>query len=101
MQTIIDIFEERHPKNNVTIQYVQGMKEKADAWGETFFPNDGGAPVVSIDVEIPVIGAIDVMAHELAHVAMGPNGEHGEAWEKEYSEINNVFHKKFYYKGML
>jgi len=96
IQVIIDIFEQRHPKKKVIVQYVQGMKEKADAYGETFFPNDGGIPIVSIDVEISIIGAIDVLAHELAHVAIGPDGKHGEKWDNEYTEINNSFHKKFH-----
>jgi hypothetical protein len=86
-QRVVDIFNEMHPGINGEIQWVQGMKSDADAWGETFFPDDGSTPVISIDAEIPVSAAIEIIAHELSHLAAGVDAGHSEAWEKEFEEI--------------
>lgn len=37
------------------------------------------------------MGTIEVLAHELAHVAVGPGCGHGESWEAEFSAINEMF----------
>ena len=57
--------------------------------GETFFPDDGSTPVISINGRLKrgVQGTLDILAHELAHVAAGTEAEHGPEWKKAYGEM--------------
>ncbi len=78
--TVIDIFNERHPEKDAEIIWCTGMYVECGAWGETLFPDDGSIPIISIDAEIPVSGAIEIIAHELSHVAVGPGQSHDDIW---------------------
>jgi len=57
--------------------------------GETFFPDDESTPVISINgmLKRGVQGTLDILAHELAHVAAGTAAEHGPEWKKAYEEL--------------
>jgi len=57
--------------------------------GETFFPDDGSIPVISINARLKrgVQGSLDILAHELAHVRAGIEAEHGPEWKVAYHEL--------------
>lgn len=57
--------------------------------GETFWPDDGGVPEISIDATLRrgVSGTLDILAHELAHVIAGAEVEHGPAWRSAYKSL--------------
>lgn len=63
-------------------------------YGETFFPDDGRAPVVQVAVGIPMEAVIEVMAHELAHVAAGLSAGHGAEWEDAFEKIHLSYNKR-------
>lgn len=86
-QRVVDIFNDMHQGKDAEIQWVEGMKDECGAWGETLFPDDGSMPIISIDVEIPVSAAIEIIAHELSHIAAGIDADHGPEWEKEFEKI--------------
>jgi hypothetical protein len=94
IRTVVDIFERLYPSNEVTINFVQGMYEEVQAYGETFFPDNGSSPVISIDVSMPLIGVVDVISHELSHVVMGKGKAHCKEWEEIFNRINNEFNGK-------
>ena len=57
---------------------------------------DDGDVVVAVDFGLRLADAVEIFAHELAHVAVGPDADHGEEWEKavdaihvEYNRIGN------------
>lgn len=54
--------------------------------GETFFGDDGTATVF-IDYDLQVKDAVEIFAHELAHVAAGEEAAHGEAWGEAFDAI--------------
>lgn len=56
------------------------------AWACTDFP-DVGPPVVSLDYNLPVRHVPEVLAHELAHVAVGYDQGHGEEWWLAFTEL--------------
>lgn len=60
-------------------------------YGETFWPADGGRTLVHVAVGIPMEAVIEVMAHELAHVAAGPDADHGPAWEEAFEQIHAAY----------
>lgn len=58
--------------------------------GQTLFPDDGSRPEVAIRPDQTIEQAMDILAHELAHVINGDVGEeeaHGEIWESIYKDI--------------
>lgn len=60
--------------------------------GVTTFTKDGSI-VVDISVKIPVADAVETLAHELAHVAVGEKEGHNEKWEKAFDAIHEEFDK--------
>lgn len=54
----------------------------------------GKIPVVAINPELPVYDAVEVLAHELAHVANGPeNMQHGPDWKKAFAAIHREYER--------
>ena len=58
--------------------------------GMTHFANDGDITIF-ISIKIPVADAVETLAHELAHVAVGAGEDHGEVWEKAFDAIHAEF----------
>ena len=48
---------------------------------------------VLINAELPVEYAVEILAHELAHVAAGVGHDHDEAWEKAFEDIYDKYHE--------
>ena len=65
--------------------------------GVTIFPDDGSAPQIRIDCTLPVDAIAEILAHELAHVAVGKlnhndkERDHDERWEQAFDAIYNRF----------
>lgn len=63
----------------------------ADENGETGYGftefADGEKPRVVVSADLRVSDAIEVLAHELAHVATGIESEHGAAWQAAFEAI--------------
>ena len=60
--------------------------------GMTHFANDGDI-TVEISVNMFIGDAVETLAHELAHVAVGASEEHGEEWEKAFDAIHEEFER--------
>lgn len=89
---IIRIVRGRYPKTKARIHFVEQRTIKGCA-GKTLFP-DNGHPEVVISASIPVWGAVDVLAHELAHVVAGPKAKHGPRWRKVFKWIHGEWMKE-------
>ena len=62
--------------------------EDGDAvFGRTIFRDDGGIPRIEISAEVPLKHAIEIFAHELAHIATPGDSNHGDRWEKAFEQI--------------
>lgn len=55
--------------------------------GVTVF-EDGAAPHVAVNPSLEVWDATEVLAHELAHVAVGIDEQHGEKWRAAFDAIH-------------
>jgi hypothetical protein len=87
---VLDVFNDLYPGKPATVTWRQGMKESGECYGCTDFDHD--PPLVSVDVDLPVTGAIDVLAHELAHVAAGHvKPAHGKAWKDAFNAIHTEY----------
>ena len=63
-----------------------------EVFGLTDFGDDGSVVVfVRPDLEVSVAG--EILAHELAHVAVGVEHEHDEAWENAFDAIFQEYNK--------
>lgn len=62
------------------------------AYGFTQF-NKGEIPIIAISAELTIKDAIEIFAHELAHVASGEDDGHGEKWEQEFEKIFQEYHR--------
>ena len=62
-------------------------KSDEGAYGATDFLNDESVPQVFIFTDYPVGQQVEILAHELAHVAVGPEHGHDVVWEAAFSAI--------------
>lgn len=49
--------------------------------------NDDGSVFVYVSANIPVCAAAEILAHELAHCAVGIEHEHDKQWDKAFEKI--------------
>ncbi len=55
--------------------------------------NDGETPVVVVFTNIDTNAQVETFAHELAHVAVGPDHEHDDAWEAAFDAIFREYNR--------
>lgn len=67
------------------------MHKSSKAYGETVW-NDEGI-FIQIDCETPMVGVVEVLAHELAHVAAGHSNAHNDVWKNEFDYINQKYNE--------
>lgn len=84
-------FERLYPAKSPKITKIEWAEYVFDGneevCGYTNFRPDGSIHI-RISGQLPVIHAVEIFAHELAHVAAGADVEHGEAWEKAFDAIH-------------
>lgn len=89
---LIKIFESAYPDKKAQIDFVADLKKNTHAYGETCWAEDGNV-YIQIDIQTPMYGLIEVLGHELAHVAVGADAAHNAEWEKEFNYLNQEFNK--------
>jgi len=90
---VIDAALKLYPSLDCLVEWEEG--DAVSKPGSTLFPDDGSLPIVRINVGIPVSGAIEVLAHELAHVVVGPDCDdaHGPEWQEVFDKIHEQYLK--------
>lgn len=90
---VLEVFNDLYPGHDVEVGFAP--EAKCDGgFAFTVFPDDGSKPEVWIGVHTPVEASIEVIAHELAHVAVGIDAEHGPAWEAAFEAIHAEYAKR-------
>lgn len=75
------------------IQLTWSEEPMDEGWGETIFCDDGKV-VIQINNKLPLEHYPEVMAHELAHVAVGITDDpHGPEWKQTFSAIHCEFER--------
>lgn len=90
-RTVIDSAAALWPEMRCRIAWVPRADIGKRAHGQTLFPDDGGDPEILVGMHLKLEAAVDVLAHELAHVAAGPDAEHGPAWNAALSAIHGEY----------
>lgn len=62
-------------------------------FGATLFPEDGSEPTVFISADLILSDSVEILAHELAHVAAGVDVGHGEMWDYEFEKIFKEYNR--------
>lgn len=96
---LLKIFNESGCRANVVVEFVSGLHEQEGAWGRTHYPDTKGPIEIHIDGECPVSGAVDVLAHELAHVMAGFRCGHGGKWGRAYAGLRREYEKRTAKRG--
>jgi len=89
IRILIELFEKKYPDKDCMVIFVNGINEQDGAYGETCWADDG--IYIQVDCGISMTGVVEVLAHELAHVAAGADEAHGGKWENEFDSLNILF----------
>lgn len=82
-------FKNLYPGKDCKIQWQPGIEDdelSEKGYGFTEF-HEGGPDLVAVDPNLRVLDAVEVLAHELAHVAVGIESGHGGAWKAAFDAI--------------
>lgn len=97
LQLMVDVFNELYAEADCSIFWVESLHDETGAWGRTHFPSDDGSStrvIIELDVECPIVGAVEVLAHELAHAKAGPDADHGPEWEAVFTILHAAYQSK-------
>lgn len=86
-------FQKLFPENDVRIWWNANIPKAEDGTervGLTSW-NEDGTIDVDISAKLTVADAVEILAHELAHVAAGEDEGHGEKWEQAFDAIHAEF----------
>lgn len=87
-------FKNLYPDKECEVFWDQHQEdEHREEYGFTNFPTDGSIPQVFVFAEHPVNTQTETFAHELAHVAVGPEHEHDEVWEAAFDAIFKEYNR--------
>lgn len=88
-------FKNLYPDKDCKCQWVPELEKSEDGeqpFGVTTFADDGEV-FVDILATLTVTDAIEIFAHELAHVAVGDGEGHGKMWEEAFDNIFNEYNR--------
>lgn len=87
-----EAFEQLYPGKKFECWFAPELEseEGEEVYGLTVFKDDGEI-YVFVSAKLHLSDAVEIMAHELAHVAIGYDHGHDEAWESAFDKI----HKRY------
>jgi len=101
---VIEVANKLYPEMEAKISFVpeKYFKKLLKRWGAknedvkqscgvTMFDDEGKIPVICINASIPCWASVEIIAHEIAHVAAGVDADHGEKWQLEYDKIFTAY----------
>lgn len=90
------IFRELYPDKDYIAQLAPRIEDEngEEVFGETCFP-ESGLPVITISTRLTINDAIEVFAHELAHIAATLEVGHGAVWDEIETELQERFNEYF------
>ena len=86
---VFQAFKNLYPRKKCKCQWVPKITDEngRDVYGSTEYLVEERIFLVEISATLSVMNAVEVLAHELAHVAAGPDAEHGKEWEDAFDAI--------------
>lgn len=85
-------FKNLYPDKHCEVYWETDICDSEGGYGLTDFGDDGIVSVfVSADLRIQ--DAAEILAHELAHVAVGCDADHGPEWENAFDAIHAEYNR--------
>lgn len=88
-------FKKLYPDKGCEIYWeprIRGKEDGKPVYGLTEFADDGSVAVF-VKPSLEVADAVEVLAHELAHVAVGVEHDHDEAWQEAFDNIFEEYNR--------
>lgn len=92
---IYDAFKNLYPDKDCECFWnpdIETEENGIKTYGSTTFCDDG-VVTVFVTPTLPVCDCAEVFAHELAHVAVGADAEHGPEWENAFEKIFQEYNR--------
>lgn len=88
-------FKKLYPGKDCEVYWEPQIRNAEDgkpAYGLTDFADDGSVAVF-VKPDLAVADAVEILAHELAHVAVGIEHGHDEAWQEAFDKIFDEYNR--------
>jgi hypothetical protein len=95
---VIEAANHLYPEAEAKIVWTTDLDggDGSEEWyGVTVFPDDGSTPTIVINLETPMEGVAEVIAHEIAHIVAGEPAGHGKVWDEAFEAIQNEYATRF------
>ena len=92
---IWEAFKKLYPGKECECMWAPKIRDSENGepvYGVTTF-EDGGKVYIDILASVSVVDAVEVFAHELAHVAVGITADHGAEWANAFDAIFEEYNK--------
>lgn len=90
VKEMLCVCQELYPGKEATLVFVVDLYEQEGVWSKMTWPG-GALPKISIDIDIPYVEVITLIAHEFAHIVAGNKSEHNVIWEEIFSDLIHNF----------
>jgi len=90
-----EAFDRLYPDKEFAAYWQPDIRDSIDgstAYGLTDFGEDGSV-CVFVTPSINVSDAVEIFAHELAHVAVGVEHDHDSAWEEAFNSLFEEYNR--------
>ena len=90
---VYQAFKNLYPDKECNCEWVPNLQDDDgnNVWGVTNFYDGEEIPYIQVSSLLKVCDAIEILAHELAHVAVGEYENHGKKWVKAFDAIHEEF----------
>lgn len=88
-------FKKLYPDKECEIYWEPQIRDEEDGkpvYGLTDFADDGSVAVF-VKPSLEVADAVEILAHELAHVAVGIEHDHDEVWQEAFDKIFEEYNR--------
>lgn len=95
-----EVAEQAHPDLDFEFEFAyladadQPDGAYSGPWGAAEFPEDGVLRVV-VDPRLPIQRFAEIFLHEVAHLVVGAETGHGEAWATAFNRLHSDYHRLF------
>lgn len=88
-KVVFKAFNEMYPDKVAFVQFDQSLDMSKNEFGYCDF-NGGGvtnAIIIGINPKVTIEDSIELLCHELAHLAVGFEANHNEVWDNAFTKL--------------
>jgi hypothetical protein len=88
---VFEVAQDLYPGIKADV-FISAATRKRGEYGCTDF--GPRRPAVMVSYRTPLFAMPEIVAHELAHVAVGIESEHGPKWERAFAKIHREYNRR-------